>query len=68
MRVLTVGYNFLPYGCDRDFLLPPDARDWLPAGHLSWAVIDAVGELDLGARSWRTTAATGKAALPTTRR
>ena len=49
MRVLTVGYNFLPYGCDQDFLLPPDARDWLPAGHLSWAVIDAVGELDLGA-------------------
>jgi transposase len=42
-----VGYNFLHYGCDQDFLLPPDARDWLPAGHLSWAVIDAVGELDL---------------------
>ena len=44
-----MGYNFLPYGCDQDFLLPPDARDWLPAGHLPWAVIDAVGELDLGA-------------------
>ena len=42
-----MGYNFLHYGCDQDFLLPPDARDWLPAGHLSWAVIDAVGELDL---------------------
>jgi transposase len=42
-----VGYNFLHYGCDQDFLLPPDARDWLPTGHLSWAVIDAVGELDL---------------------
>jgi Transposase domain (DUF772) len=42
-----VGHNFLSYGCDQDFLLPPDARDWLPAGHLSWAVIDAVGELDL---------------------
>ena len=37
------------YGCDQDFLLPPDARDWLPAGHLSWAVINAVGELDLSA-------------------
>jgi transposase len=49
MRVLSVGYNFLPYGCDQDFLLPPDARDWLPPGHLSWAVIDAVDELDLGA-------------------
>ena len=44
-----MGYNFLPYGCDQAFLLPPDARDWLPAGHLSWAVIDAVGELDLDA-------------------
>jgi transposase len=49
MRFLIVGYNFLPYGCDQDFLLPPDTRDWLPAGHLSWAVIDAVNELDLGA-------------------
>ncbi len=44
-----MGYNFLSYGCDQDFLLPPDARDWLPAGHLSWAVIDAVDELDLSA-------------------
>ena len=44
-----MGYNFLIYGCDQDFLLPPDARDWLPAGHLSWAVIDAAGELDLSA-------------------
>jgi len=49
MRLLIVGYNFLPYGCDQDFLLPPDARDWLPVGHLSWAVIDAVDELDLSA-------------------
>jgi transposase len=49
MRLLIVAYNFLPYGCDQDFLLPPDARDWLPAGHLSWAVIDAVDELDLSA-------------------
>ena len=44
-----MGYNFLSYGCDQEFLLPPDARDWLPADHLSWAVIDAVDELDLGA-------------------
>jgi len=62
-----VSYNFLHYGRDQDFLLPPDARDWLPAGHLSWAVIDAVGELDLSEflvyyRS------DGQAVLPTTRR
>jgi transposase len=36
---------------DRDtgFLLPPDMRDWLPAGHLAWTVIDAVELLDLTA-------------------
>ena len=55
-----MGYNFLFYGCDQDFLLPPDARDWLPAGHLSWAVINALGELDLNA-FLKSTAATGRA-------
>jgi len=29
--------------------LPPSLREWLPEGHLAWFVIDAVGELDLGA-------------------
>jgi hypothetical protein len=28
-------------------LLPPSLRDWLPAGHLAWFVLDAVGALDL---------------------
>jgi hypothetical protein len=28
--------------------LPPDVRDWLPADHLAWFVIDAVAEMDLG--------------------
>ena len=28
-------------------MLPPDVRDWLPADHLAWFVIDAVGEMDL---------------------
>jgi transposase len=39
--------NFI--GCDREqvLLLPPDLREWLPAGHLALFVIDAVGELDL---------------------
>jgi transposase len=43
-----MAYNFL--ACDRDqaFLLPPDLRDWLPAGHLAWFVLDVVDELDLG--------------------
>src|SRR3954471_12937502 len=37
--------------CDREqsFLMPPDVREWLPAGHLAWFVIDAVGEMDLEA-------------------
>src|SRR5918995_606814 len=37
--------------CDREqsFLMPPDVREWLPANHLAWFVIDAVGEMDLAA-------------------
>src|SRR5829696_8812849 len=27
--------------------MPPDVREWLPANHLAWFVIDAVGEMDL---------------------
>jgi transposase len=43
-----MAYNFL--ACDRDqaFLLPPDVRDWLPANHLAWFVLDVVDQLDLG--------------------
>src|SRR5687768_13329668 len=35
--------------CDREqsFLMPPDVREWLPANHLAWFVIDAVDEMDL---------------------
>ena len=42
-----MAYNFL--ACDRDqaFLLPPDLRDWLPADHLAWFVLDVVDQLDL---------------------
>jgi transposase len=42
-----MAYNFL--ACDRDqaFLLPPDLRDWLPANHLAWFVLDVVDQLDL---------------------
>ena len=43
-----MAYNFL--ACDRDqaFLLPPDMRDWLPADHLAWFVLDVVDQLELG--------------------
>jgi len=43
-----VGYNFAGGGDeDQAFLMPPDPREWLPPGHLAWAVRRAVRELDL---------------------
>jgi len=39
--------GFRPVDRDQPFLLPPDVREWLPAGHLVWFVIDAVAALDL---------------------
>ncbi len=41
--------NFIQVRRDQQFLLPPDMREWLPKDHLAWFVIEAVGELDLGA-------------------
>jgi hypothetical protein len=34
---------------DQPFLFPPDMRDWLPAGHAVWLVIEAVRRLDTAA-------------------
>jgi transposase len=45
--MMTVGYNFAVAERDQMFLLPPDARQWLPAGHLAWGVLDAAGGLDI---------------------
>jgi transposase len=43
-----MAYNFAGGGGgDQVFLMPPDPRDWLPEGHLAWAVRRAAGELDL---------------------
>ena len=44
-----MGQRFV--ACDREqpFLMAPDVRDWLPARHLAWFVIDAVAEMDLAA-------------------
>jgi transposase len=42
-----MAYNFLRTERDQPFLLPPDLRDWLPAGHLAWFVLDVVDQLDL---------------------
>ncbi len=43
-----MAYNFAGGGDeDQVFLMPPDPRDWLPEGHLAWAVRRSVRELDL---------------------
>jgi transposase len=42
-----MGRNFVTGERDQLYLLPPDARDWLPGRHLAWAVLEAAGELDL---------------------
>jgi transposase len=41
--------NFIESRREQGFLLPPDVSDWLPADHLAWFVIDAVGQMDLSA-------------------
>ena len=45
----AVPQNFIE--CDREqaFLMPPSLRDWLPADHLGWFVIESVERLDLAA-------------------
>jgi transposase len=45
----VVGFNFICADREQAFLLPPDMRDWLPADHLAWFVIDVVDQLDLAA-------------------
>jgi transposase len=41
--------NFIEGSREQGFLLPPDVREWLPADHLAWFVIDAVAEMELAA-------------------
>ena len=44
---MAKGYR--PVDRDQAFLLPPDMRQWLPAGHPVWLVIEAVSLLDTSA-------------------
>jgi transposase len=44
-----VAPNFLLCDRDQELLLPPSLREWLPADHLAWFVLDAVEEMDLSA-------------------
>lgn len=41
--------RFIAAERDQQFLLPPDMREWLPADHLVWTVLDAVEVMDLTA-------------------
>jgi transposase len=45
--MVLMGRHFVSAGRDQLFLVAPDVREWLPAGHLARAVLDAVGDLDL---------------------
>jgi hypothetical protein len=52
------------HACDREqeLLLPPSLREWLPAGHLAWFVINAVAGMELSAfyAAYATTATAGR--------
>src|SRR5919201_6201573 len=41
--------NFIESRREQGFLLPPDVREWLPADHLAWFVIDAGADMELSA-------------------
>lgn len=43
-----MGRNFVTAERDQLFLLPPDARQWLPERHLAWAVLEQAGQMGLG--------------------
>jgi transposase len=57
---MAKGYR--PVDRDQPFLLPPDMREWLPASHPVWLVIEAVGLLDTSAfHARRRTGGAGRA-------
>jgi len=41
--------NFIACHREQELLLPPSLREWLPADHFVWFVLDAVGVMDLDA-------------------
>ena len=57
---MAKGYR--PVDRDQPFLLPPDMREWLPASHPVWPVIEAVRLLDTSAfHARRRTGGAGRA-------
>jgi transposase len=44
-----MGQSFLSCDREQDYLLPPSVREWLPAGHLAWYLLEVVERLCLDA-------------------
>jgi transposase len=60
---LVVAKGFRPVDRGQQFVLPPDMREWLPADHLVWFVLDTVAGLNLTAfRGRRRLGGAGRAA------
>lgn len=38
--------SYRPVERDQAFLLPPDMREWLPADHVVWVVLDVIAQID----------------------
>ena len=45
--------QFIPFSRDQAFLLPPDAKEWLPADDVAPFVVEAVERVPLGAFALR---------------
>lgn len=41
-----MAFDYISVDRDQQFLLPPDMREWLPAGHLVWFVLEVVERVD----------------------
>ncbi|MGH8908100.1 MAG: transposase [Egibacteraceae bacterium] len=52
--------RYLTFDRDQQFLLPPDPREWLPADHLAWSVLDAVAQMDTSAFHTATSGGPGR--------
>lgn len=46
-RSPLVSQHVLPCEREQQYLMPPSLRDWLPADHLAWFVLDVVAQMDL---------------------
>lgn len=43
-----MGYNFIEYSREQQYLMPPSLKEWVPEGDLAWFVLDVVKEMNLG--------------------